>query len=117
MKSNVFIEPLGLPGILQWPERANALIVFAHGSGSSRLSPRNLRVADALSASGMATFRPSSLRCVFFYNAANSRTLLLVDHVGPGEHHNIGADQTGQRFPQCSARKNVLESERLERVE
>jgi predicted alpha/beta-hydrolase family hydrolase len=64
MKSNinVFIEPLGLPGILQWPERANALVVFAHGSGSSRLSPRNLRVADALNARGMATFLFDLLR-------------------------------------------------------
>jgi putative phosphoribosyl transferase len=62
MKRNVFIEPLGLPGILQWPERANALVVFAHGSGSSRLSSRNLRVADALNARGMATFLFDLLR-------------------------------------------------------
>lgn len=62
MKSNISIEPLGLPGILQWPERANALVVFAHGSGSSRFSPRNLQVADALNARGMATFLFDLLR-------------------------------------------------------
>lgn len=50
------IEPFGLKGTLRWPERAKALIAFAHGSGSSRLSPRNLRVANALGARGMATF-------------------------------------------------------------
>lgn len=62
MKSNVSIEPLGLPGILEWPERANALVVFAHGSGSSRLSPRNIQVAQALNAKGMATFLFDLLR-------------------------------------------------------
>lgn len=50
------VEPFGLQGTLRWPEGANALVVFAHGSGSSRLSPRNVQVADALNAWGMATF-------------------------------------------------------------
>ncbi|MGO9460517.1 MAG: dienelactone hydrolase family protein [Rhodomicrobium sp.] len=62
MKIDVFVEPYGLPGSLQWPERANALVVFAHGSGSSRLSPRNIQVADALNAKGMATFLFDLLR-------------------------------------------------------
>jgi putative phosphoribosyl transferase len=56
MKSDVPVEAFGLPGNLNWPERANGLVVFAHGSGSSRLSPRNIQVADALNAAGMATF-------------------------------------------------------------
>ena len=55
-ETHIVIEPFGLRGTLSWPERSNALIVFAHGSGSSRLSPRNVQVADALNASGMATF-------------------------------------------------------------
>ena len=50
------IEPFGLRGTLVRPERARALIVFAHGSGSSRLSPRNAQVARALNDRGMATF-------------------------------------------------------------
>jgi len=62
MKSDLFVEPFGLPGSLQWPDRANALIVFAHGSGSSRLSPRNMQVANALNAKGMATFLFDLLR-------------------------------------------------------
>src|SRR3974377_982072 len=62
MKSSVSIKPLGLPGILEWPERANALVVFAHGSGSSRLSPRNNQVAQALNAKGVATFLFDLLR-------------------------------------------------------
>ncbi len=56
IESDVFVEPFGLRGSLHWPERANALVVFAHGSGSSRLSPRNVQVADALNARGIATF-------------------------------------------------------------
>ena len=43
---------LWLPGDLQVPEGAQGLVVFAHGSGSSRLSPRNREVAAALRASG-----------------------------------------------------------------
>lgn len=62
IKTDIFIEPHGLRGTLQWPERANSLVVFVHGSGSSRLSPRNMQVADALNARGMATFLFDLLR-------------------------------------------------------
>lgn len=41
-----------LPGDLEVPETARAIVVFAHGSGSSRLSPRNRSVASTLRASG-----------------------------------------------------------------
>jgi putative phosphoribosyl transferase len=51
----VGISPLGLPGNLRIPAGADLLVVFAHGSGSSRLSPRNMAVADGLNAQGMAT--------------------------------------------------------------
>lgn len=37
-----------LPGDLAIPHGAVGLVVFAHGSGSSRLSPRNVRVATRL---------------------------------------------------------------------
>lgn len=52
---DVRIPPRDLPGTLNIPNNAFALVVFAHGSGSSRLSPRNVAVADALNRSGMAT--------------------------------------------------------------
>jgi pimeloyl-ACP methyl ester carboxylesterase len=39
---------VGLPGILALPPHARGVIVFAHGTGSSRLSPRNTAVANAL---------------------------------------------------------------------
>ncbi len=44
-----------LDGDLVFPEGHRALVVFAHGSGSSRASPRNRAVADVLQAAGMAT--------------------------------------------------------------
>jgi dienelactone hydrolase len=44
-----------LPGLLTIPENAGALVVFAHGSGSSRLSPRNTEVADALNRRRLGT--------------------------------------------------------------
>ncbi|MFI1973210.1 phosphoribosyl transferase [Streptomyces cinnamoneus] len=44
-----------LAGDLTLPEGAPGLVVFAHGSGSSRLSPRNRAVARALNDAGLAT--------------------------------------------------------------
>lgn len=54
-QSDVRIPPMGLAGTLQVPKGAYALVVFAHGSGSSRLSPRNRAVAGALNRHGIAT--------------------------------------------------------------
>lgn len=44
-----------LPGILTLPDPARGLVIFAHGSGSGRLSPRNAYVAEELNARGFAT--------------------------------------------------------------
>jgi putative phosphoribosyl transferase len=44
-----------LEGILTVPEPAIGLVIFAHGSGSSRLSPRNTYVAERLQERGIAT--------------------------------------------------------------
>ena len=44
-----------LPGNLTIPENAVALVLFAHGSGSSRHSPRNQFVARTLNDAGLAT--------------------------------------------------------------
>ncbi len=41
-----------LPGDLDVPLGSRALVIFAHGSGSSRRSPRNMMVAERLRASG-----------------------------------------------------------------
>ena len=44
-----------LPGRLIVPPEATTIVVFAHGSGSSRHSPRNLYVAETLRAAGLGT--------------------------------------------------------------
>ena len=44
-----------LPGNLHLPEGAGALVLFAHGSGSSRHSPRNQFVARTLNDAGLGT--------------------------------------------------------------
>jgi len=44
-----------LSGNLSIPKDATALVVFAHGSGSSRHSPRNQFVARTLNETGLAT--------------------------------------------------------------
>jgi len=45
-----------LDGNLDIPVGARGLVLFAHGSGSSRLSPRNQFVARVLKRAGLATF-------------------------------------------------------------
>jgi putative phosphoribosyl transferase len=49
------IPPRGLQGLLGVPPQARGIVLFAHGSGSGRLSPRNQRVAAALREAGIAT--------------------------------------------------------------
>lgn len=66
-RRDVSIPPGGLPGTVRLPAAADGLVVFAHGSGSSRLSPRNTAVAEALGDRGFAT--------------------LLFDLLSPDEEH------------------------------
>ncbi len=66
-----------LDGILATPERALGLVVFAHGSGSSRLSARNQFVASSLNQHHLAT--------------------LLFDLLTP-EEHRIDQQTRGFRF-------------------
>ena len=51
---DVAIGPKRLEGSLFLPQKPRGLVIFAHGSGSSRLSPRNRFVAERLAAQGFA---------------------------------------------------------------
>lgn len=53
----IAVHPGGvaLDADLDIPEEAAGLVIFAHGSGSSRRSPRNRQVAEALQSTGFAT--------------------------------------------------------------
>jgi dienelactone hydrolase len=57
LREDVTIEEEGitLGGILSSPPDARGTVIFAHGSGSSRFSPRNQQVAEALQAEGLST--------------------------------------------------------------
>src|SRR5437588_5844467 len=44
-----------LPAIVGLPPQAQGIVLFAHGSGSGRLSPRNGAVAHVLQDAGLAT--------------------------------------------------------------
>ncbi len=46
---------LRLPALFGLPEQAQGVVLFAHGSGSGRLSPRNNAVARVLQDAGLAT--------------------------------------------------------------
>jgi putative phosphoribosyl transferase len=52
---DITIGAVGLQGMLALPEAAAGIVLFAHGSGSGRFSPRNNFVARALREAGFAT--------------------------------------------------------------
>ena len=53
--TDVKIAPLDLEGSLRCPSHPLGIVVFAHGSGSSRHSFRNIHVGEALGQAGFAT--------------------------------------------------------------
>jgi len=52
---SIDLQRVILPGLLEVPSAAAGIVIFAHGSGSSRLSPRNAFVARELRTAGMGT--------------------------------------------------------------
>ncbi|MHB9036269.1 MAG: dienelactone hydrolase family protein [Armatimonadota bacterium] len=52
---HVEAKAIRLEGMLGVPEESQGVVLFAHGSGSSRLSPRNRFVAESLRAAGLGT--------------------------------------------------------------
>jgi putative phosphoribosyl transferase len=67
-RRQVAVPPLDLVGDLIVPAQPRGIVLFAHGSGSSRLSPRNIAVAQQLNSQGFAT--------------------LLLDLLTPAEAHD-----------------------------
>ena len=61
-RHEVRIPEAEIVGDLVLPERARGLVLFAHGSGSSRFSPRNRQVARELNDRGLATLLLDLLR-------------------------------------------------------
>ena len=55
---DISIGPAALEGSLVVPPQARGVVLFAHGSGSSRHSPRNRFVAGVFQEGGLATLLP-----------------------------------------------------------
>ncbi len=57
MEKLIHVKQAGveMEGMLKVPPGAKGLVLFAHGSGSSRFSPRNNYVADVLNEAGLST--------------------------------------------------------------
>ncbi|GMQ95534.1 MAG: dienelactone hydrolase family protein [Patescibacteria group bacterium] len=51
----IFIDDTEIAGTLVVPEGASGIVLFAHGGGSSRFSPRNVFVAEKLQEQGFGT--------------------------------------------------------------
>ena len=62
ISESIAIPPLGLDGHLAVPAGAAGIVIFAHGSGSSRHSPRNKCVATMLNRAGVGTLLFDLLR-------------------------------------------------------
>lgn len=52
--ASITLGNIALEGSLFSPPRARGVVIFAHGSGSSRFSPRNREVAEVLTSAGFA---------------------------------------------------------------
>jgi dienelactone hydrolase len=80
-------DGLGLGAFLTVPASARGLVIFAHGSGSGRMSPRNNHVAARLQTAGLATLlldlltpaEEADRRNVFDIALLASRLRLAVD--------------------------------------
>lgn len=55
LRREIEIAPLGLPASVDVPDGAIGVVLFAHGSGSGRFSPRNREVAAGLQAHRIGT--------------------------------------------------------------
>lgn len=51
----IIFDQITLPGTLTVPAQARGIVIFSHGSGSSRLSPRNRFVAEELNRHDIGT--------------------------------------------------------------
>lgn len=52
---HIAADSIRLEGMLELPDNAQGIVLFAHGSGSSRFSPRNNHVAEVLREAGIGT--------------------------------------------------------------
>jgi putative phosphoribosyl transferase len=116
-------EPgISLAGDLAIPEQAYGIVVFAHGSGSSRASPRNRKVAQALNRAGLATLLLDLLTVaegrersnVFDIALLGQRLMAAVSAVG--ELHQTRSLPVGCFGASTGAAAALIAAAELERV-
>jgi putative phosphoribosyl transferase len=81
-------EGFVLPGELEIPQGSSSLVLFSHGSGSSRLSPRNQQVAGSLRENGIGTFlfdllgaREDNVQARFDISLLTKRLLFVTEWI------------------------------------
>ena len=77
---DVLAGPSRLVGHLTLPDGATGIVVFAHGSGSSRHSPRNRYVATVLNQAGLGTLLLDLLTTAEEHDRANVFDIDLLAH-------------------------------------
>ncbi len=88
-----------LPGTLSIPADPIGAVVFAHGSGSSRHSPRNVAVADQLNRGGLATLLFDLLDPAEAADRANVFDIALLAERLEHATHWLRQQPEGRRLP------------------
>ena len=95
------VGDVGLDGDLTVPAGADGVVLFAHGSGSSRHSPRNRQVAVALNNAGFATLLMDLLTAD--EEVTDDRTRALRFDVEMLGQRLVGAVDWLAQHPRCGA--------------
>ena len=92
-------DSVSLPGTLDLPEQARAVVLFAHGSGSSRHSPRNRHVADRLRETGLGTLLMDLLTPEEDRDPQARFDITLLAERLTGATHWLGGEEATERLP------------------
>jgi hypothetical protein len=98
----VRVGSVALPGNLGIPAGAAGIVVFAHGSGSSRLSPRNRFVAEVRRTCSRSRAR---LRRWRGWREAGSRSTWREKGKARREREEEGNQSEGRLVPEASERR------------
>jgi dienelactone hydrolase len=95
----IAVEGANLDGDLTMPRDAIGLVLFAHGSGSSRRSPRNQFVAQVLQSAGIATLlfdllTPREEQEEYFTRHLRFDIPLLADRLAAAARWVLGQNET-----------------------
>jgi len=101
----ITLDSLTLDGTLTVPDGASGIVVFAHGSGSSRHRPQNTRLAERLRSRGLGTLLLDLLTISEDQNQANQFDIeLLTSRLAGTSAGSASARLTENNQLACSAR-------------